>query len=168
MADRGLYIFTGAVVAALLAVLAIVVATHIEVYYLVEQTDAISGATALELPSIGPAGQGEAAKVGIFAALPVTPYDPVNGTTTWRFSASGSPAAEVHYVCRLDYSIGFTVYVFGQPLLQGTAPASERDWTLIDAQAPAGSGGGTVHLPGSLQLPIYGGLYGGDLPTYRS
>ena len=166
MADRGLYIFTGAVVAALIAVLAIVVATHIEVYYLVEQTDALSGATALELPSIGPASPGEAAKVGVFAALPVAPYDPASGTTSWRFSASGSD--EVHYVCRLDYSIGFTAYVFGQPLLQGVAPASERSWTLIDVRAPAASGGGAVHLPGSLKLPIYGGLYGGSLPTYRS
>lgn len=167
MADRGVIIFTVAACAAMIVILVLIVGIHVEPCFLVSQTSSISaGVSAFEAPEIAPVAPGAPARIEFDEPLQVRPYDGINRTTAWYFVMGNSSLSDVEYVCRLNYSVGFTAYLFGSPVTTATVPSSQRAWTLIDAHARPGMSGrmNAVHMPEQIRLTTAGE----NLPTYTS
>ncbi len=160
--DRDVNRLAAAISIALIAVLFYITCVSVKPYNMVEQEHVLYVGsveiTTFNHPVLQPTTSGYGGtgpmKAALGEALQVKPYDDGNRTSGWTCYGAGEQG---RYVCTVRWATGYSVYVAGIDLFDGSAPGKTGSFTLIDATGPTDGRVNPLHMADNIRLdgPIY-------------
>lgn len=137
----------------LLVILFLIAGVSVKPFLAVEQEHVLyvgsANVTAFDHPVVLPSaskyqeGNGPV-KTALGEWLVISPYDDATGTARWNYAGTSQ---EGEYVCRISWTTGYTVYLAGIGIFDGTAPWTKGGFTLIDARGPTDGRPNELHMP---------------------
>lgn len=155
--DRDLNRLAAAISIAMLAVLFFIACVSVRPYNLVEQEHVVYAGsvqvTAFTHPALQPATSGYTGtgpmKTALGETLRVSPYDYDNGISFWICPGTGEQG---RYVCNVRWTTGYSVYVAGIDIFDGSAPWTTGNFTLIDATGKTDGQPNMLHISDTIRL----------------
>jgi hypothetical protein len=160
--DRDVNRLAAAISIAMIGVIFIITCVSVKPYNTVEQEDVLYvGSTRITVfnhpvlqPTTSEYGGTGPMRAGLGEALRVSPYDYGNSTSGWSCYGAGEQG---RYVCTIRWATGYSVYVAGIDLFDGSAPGKTGSFTFIDATGPTDGRVNPLHMGDNIRLdgPIY-------------